>query len=168
MKVILRLEKVDKHWLRGNSNSLIFISDVVETVTFETDLVKILRRDQDFIINSETWSSGLRLRNLYILPKLKKKIPSSLLTSIFLIFWNFSDVFWLFPTCKYNKQKSLNDRNFNKPFLCNIQSLETWNIRVRDSQKWVSRPRPSLETHHWFIFCTAYFTKWQMRLPFYT
>jgi len=49
----------------------------------------------------------------------------------------------------------LNSRNFNKPFLCYIQSLETWklrdreetsNFRDRDSQKWVSRPRPSLET----------------------
>jgi len=44
----------------------------------------------------------------------------------------------------------LNYRNFNKAFLCNIQSLETWNLRDRDSQKWVSRQvsrsRPSLET----------------------
>jgi len=60
-------------------------------------------------------------------------------------------------------KKYLNYRNFNKPFLCNIQSLETWNLRDRDrdetwnlrardpdSQKWVSgrvsRPRPSLQT----------------------
>ena len=62
--------------------------------------------------------------------------------------------------------KSLNYRNFNKPFICNIQSLDTWNLwdgdrdrdktrnlRDRDSQKWVSRrvsrlsrQRPSLET----------------------
>ena len=70
-------------------------------------------------------------------------------------------MFWLFLTCKYNKQKNLNIRNFNKPFLCNIQSLETWNLRDRDreetwnlrdrnSEKWVSRlvsrSRPSLET----------------------
>jgi len=46
-------------------------------------------------------------------------------------------------------------RDFNKPFLCNIRSLETWNLpdrdetwnlRDRDSQKWVSRPRRILET----------------------
>ena len=71
--------------------------------------------------------------------------------------------------------KSLNYRNFNKPFICNIQSLDTWNLWNgdrdrdktrnlrdrdktrnlwdRDSQKWVSRrvsrlsrQRPSLET----------------------
>jgi len=78
-------------------------------------------------------------------------------------FWHSSDMFWLFLTCKCNKQKYLNYRNFNKPFPCNIQSLETWKLRDRDrdgiwnlrdrdrdSQKWisrrVSRPRPSLET----------------------
>jgi len=31
---------------------------------------------------------------------------------------------WLFLTCKYNK-KTLNYGNFFKPFLCNIQSLQT-------------------------------------------
>ena len=34
-------------------------------------------------------------------------------------------MFWLFLTCKSNKQKSFNFRNFTKLFLCNIQSLET-------------------------------------------
>ena len=48
-----------------------------------------------------------------------------LLTWISSSFWHFSDMFWLFLTCKYNKQKYLNYINFNKPFLCNIQSLET-------------------------------------------
>ena len=70
----------------------------------------------------------------------------------------------IFPTCygcflaaNTTNKKYLNYRNFNQPFLCNIQSLETWNsrdrneawnLRDRDSQKWVSRwiPRPSLET----------------------
>jgi len=33
----------------------------------------------------------------------------------------------------------LNYRNFNKPFLCKIQSLETWNLRDRDLQNQVSR-----------------------------
>jgi len=49
--------------------------------------------------------------------------------------------------------------------ICNLQSLETWNLRDRDetwnlrdrdSQKWVlrrvSRPRPSLEDHHWNLW----------------
>jgi len=62
------------------------------------------------------------------------------------------------PANTTNKN-SVNYRNLNKPFHCNIQSLETWNLRDRDetwnlrdrdrdwdSQKWVSRPRPSLET----------------------
>jgi len=65
----------------------------------------------------------------------------------------------LFQTClscflpaNITNKKSLNFRNFIEPFLCNFQSLETWNLWYwdRDSQKWVSRrvwrPRPSLET----------------------
>jgi len=66
-----------------------------------------------------------------------------LLTWIFSSFWNFSDMFWLFLTCKYNKQNIWIGRNFNRLFLCNIQSLETWNLRDRDrdSQIWVPRPR---------------------------
>ena len=70
-------------------------------------------------------------------------------------------------TCKYNKPKSLNYRNFSKPFPCNIQSLETWNLRDRDqdSQKWVSRwvLRPSLETLSLlFILASIWFSavKW--------
>ena len=51
---------------------------------------------------------------------------------------------WLFLTCKCNKQKSLNFRNFIKLFLCNIQSIETCSLRDQDSQIWVSR------LHHWF------------------
>jgi len=39
----------------------------------------------------------------------------------------------------------LNYRNFNKSFICNIQSLETRNLWDRDSEKWVSR-RVSTET----------------------
>jgi len=35
----------------------------------------------------------------------------------------FSVMFWLFLTCKYNKQKYLKYRDFYKPFVCNIQSL---------------------------------------------
>ena len=86
------------------------------------------------------------------------------MTSIFCEFLAFCDVFGLFFTCKYNKQKSLNYINFNKTFLCNIQSIESWYLRGQDEtwnlqdrdwdlQKWVSRqdfkpsrPRPSLET----------------------
>ena len=37
-------------------------------------------------------------------------------------------------------KKSLNYRNFNKPYLCNIQSLETWNLRDRD-ETWNFRDR---------------------------
>ena len=40
---------------------------------------------------------------------------------------------------KMQQTKYLNYKNFNKPFLCNIRSLETWNLRDRDEQEWVSR-----------------------------
>ena len=66
-----------------------------------------------------------------------------------LIFFQISGIF---PTCfgcflpaNATNKKSLNYRNFSQPFLHNIQSLETWNLRDRDSQKWVSR------LHHWFL-----------------
>jgi len=59
---------------------------------------------------------------------------SSWLLSWIFLFLAFSDIFWLFLTCKCNKQKSLNFRNFTKLFLCNIQSLETCSLRDQDSQ----------------------------------
>ena len=79
-----------------------------------------------------------------------KKCRHHFWLQVFSNFWHFFNVFWFFLTCKYNKQKLLNNRNFNKPYLCNFQSLETWKLRDRDSQKWisrrVSRPWPSLQT----------------------
>jgi len=63
---------------------------------------------------------------------------------------NFFQIYGTFPTCfgcflpaNTTNKMSLIYINFNKPFLCNIQSLETWNLWDRDSQKWVSR------LHHW-------------------
>jgi len=67
-----------------------------------------------------------RISKISSLPPLEKFLRTPvLLTWISSSFWHFSDMFWLFLTCKYNKQKYLNYINFNKPFLCNIQSLET-------------------------------------------
>jgi len=51
-----------------------------------------------------------------------------------------SDLFWLFLTCKYTKQKSLNYKSFTNPFLCNIQSVETCSLRHRDRGLKPSRP----------------------------
>jgi len=66
---------------------------------------------------------------------------------------NFSQIFGIFPTCFDNflpanttNITSLNYKNFTIPFLPNKQSLETCSLRDRDSEKWVSRPRPCLET----------------------
>jgi len=85
-----------------------------------------------------------------------------------IIFFQISGIFLMWfgcflPANRANK-KALNYRNFNKPFLCNIQSLktrnlrdrdETWNIRDLDLQKWVSTrlETPSLEitTQLWNI-----------------
>jgi len=110
-------------------------SDVVETETW------LKFRDETSSKNSETETS-----NFVHFAEIKKNI---VITSD-LIFFQISGIF---PTCfgcflpaNTTNKKSLNYRNFNKPFHCNIQSLETWNLRDRDSQKWVSRPRPSLET----------------------
>ena len=88
--------------------------------------------------------------------RIKKKLSSSLPRGFF---FQFSSIF---PTCfdclfpaNTTNIKSLHCRNFTISFLCDIQSLETcslqdrdetWNLRDRDSQIWLSRPRQSLET----------------------
>ena len=98
-----------------------------------------------------------RRENLSILPKFIW-MSSSLLSWIF--------YFWHFPTCfgcflpANTTNKKVNCRNFTNLFLCNIQSLETcnlrdwdktWNLRDRVSEKWVSR------LHHWFKYrCTLH------------
>ena len=117
----------------------------------DRDLVKISRRYRDFIKNSETpdLKFETETRDFKICtfcPEFLKKCRHYFWLAFFSNFWHFPDIFWLFLSCKYNKQKLLNYKNFTKPFLCNIQGLETWNLRDRDSQKCVSRPRPSLET----------------------
>ena len=85
---------------------------------------------------------GKDKQNIKFAPLEKFLRSQVLLTWIFSSFWHFSDMFWLFLTCKYNKHKYLNYRNFYKPFLCNIQSLETWNLRDRD-ETWNLRDRDS-------------------------
>ena len=80
----------------------------------------------------------------------------------FQISGNFSTCFGCFLPANTTNKKSLNYRNFNKPFLCNVQSLETWNfwdrdetwnIRDRDSQNGYrdeSRDRDQVSRlHHW-------------------
>ena len=47
----------------------------------------------------------------------------------------------IFPWCfscflPANTTKNLNSRNFDQPFLCNIQSLETWNLRDKTWKLW--------------------------------
>ena len=73
-----------------------------------------------------------RLQNFCILPKFFWQRRYHFWVEFFFYFWHFSDVFCLFLTWKYNQKKSLNYRNFDKPFICNIRSLETWNLRDRD------------------------------------
>jgi len=87
----------------------------------DRDQVKISRWDRDF-----------RLQNLCILPNKKKKMSSSLLTWIFFKFLAFFRCVLVVSYLQIQQKKYLNYRNFNKPFLCNIQSLETWNSRDRD------------------------------------
>jgi len=71
----------------------------------------------------------------------------------FLNFWHFPTCFGCFLSANTTNKKVLNFRNFTNLFLCNIQSLETcnlrdwdetWNPRDQTSQKWVSR------LLHWF------------------
>jgi len=47
-----------------------------------------------------------RLQNMWILPIFFKQMSSSILSCIFSNFWHFYNLFWLFLTCKYNKQKT--------------------------------------------------------------
>jgi len=81
-------------------------------------------------------------------------MSSSLLSWIFFISGIFQHVLVVSYLQNTANKKSLNFRNFTKLFLCNIHSLETcsfrdwdetWNLRDRDSQKWISRlETPSL------------------------
>jgi len=138
-------------------------SDVVESVTFETETwLKLRDGERDFIKNPETQIRDLTFKTetskfVHFAEMLWKNV---VITSKL----NFVRISGTFPTCfdcffpaKKQTKKSLNYRNFTQPFLCNIQSLETCslrdrtlNLRDRDSQKCVlrrpSRPRPSLET----------------------
>ena len=99
----------------------------------------LLDRDRDFTKNCETWSLRPRLETSKFVhfAEIFKTMSSSPLTWIFFKFLAFFRRVLIVFTYKYNKQKYLNYRNFDKPFLCNIQSLETWNLRDqdRDSQK---------------------------------
>ena len=84
-------------------------------------------------------------------------------------FWHFSDLFWLFLTCKVQIQQrksSLNYRSFTKPYYCDIQSLKTiglWPRPVAFVTETESRPetfetdtrqngsRDETKSHCWFI-----------------
>jgi len=82
----------------------VWTSDAVESVTFETETWLKLR-DWDFIKNSET-------RDFQIWAFCQNFVLNVVVTSElnFFLFLAFSDMFWLFLTCKCNKQKSLNLR----------------------------------------------------------
>ena len=119
------------------------------------------------------WSSLLPLEKFLRMPVL--------LTWIFSSFWHFFDMYWLFLTCKYNKQKYLNYRNFNKPFLCNIQSRDLKLSRPRRDLK-PSRLRlakmgleTSLETETksrdsitgcWWCHCARRFGQRELAFPY--
>ena len=121
-------------------------------------MVKISRRDRDFIKNSETKTRDLKFETetrdfiIYAFCQFFFLMSSSLRTWIFFKFLAFFRRILVVSHLQIQQTKIVELRNFNKPFLCNIQSLETWNLRDRDrdTQKWVSRrasrPRPSLET----------------------
>ena len=104
----------------------------------DRDLVKISRRDRDFIKNSET-----ETRDFKICAFCRNFLKNVVIPSDF----NFFQISDIFPTCfgcflpvNTTNNKSLKYRNFHKPFLCNIQSLETWNLRDRD-ETWNLRDR---------------------------
>jgi len=117
------------------------------------DLVKTARPR----LHQKSRDSRLEIRDvdsiLQILCSLPNflKMSSSLLSWILLKFLAFFRPVLVVFNLQIQQKKSLNYKNFTIPFLCNIQSLETWNLRDRDrnSQKWVSRlvsrPRPSLK-----------------------
>ena len=125
-------------------------SDVVETETWLKFLDETETSSKTPRPRLEVRDRGSRLQNLCILQKFKKNVVITSDLNFFQISGIFPTCFGCFlPTNRTNKN-SLNYRNFDKPFLCNIQSLETWNLRDRDetwnhrdqdrdSQKWVSR-----------------------------
>ena len=158
----------------------------------DRDLVEISRRDRDFIKNLETETRDFKFktvtetRNFKICAfcRIKKNVIITSDLNFFQISGIFPKCFDCFLVANTTNKKSLNYRSFNKPFLCNIQSLETWklrdrdetwNLRDRESQKWVSRrvsrPRPCLASpHHYkvntiFIYERKFKTLFQENLP---
>jgi len=77
----------------------------------------------------DTWSSRPRFETSKLVHFAKNFILNVVITSDF----NFFQISGIFPTCftcflpaNTTNKKSLNYKNFNKPFLCNIQSFQTW------------------------------------------
>ena len=84
---------------------------------------------------------GKDKQNIEFAPLEKFLRTPVLLTWIFLNFWHFSDMFWLFLTCKYNKQKYVNYLINHFFAIFKVSRPETFETETRPE-----RPRPSLET----------------------
>jgi len=148
----------------------------------DRDLVKISRRDRDFIKNSETKNRDLKFktetRDIKICAFFQKKNVVITSDLHFLISGIFPTCFGCFLPANTTNKKSLNYRNFEKPFLCNIQCLETWNLRDRyRDETWnlrdrdskmdletslASRPWPSLQTPSLIFTALANAKKFQL------
>jgi len=104
--------------------------------------------------------SRLEIRDWLL--KIQKKILSQHGSQNFSNFRNFSYPLWLFLTCRNSRQKPrwitevslaillLRSKSQSNRLVTETCSLwdraATWKLRDRDSQIWVSRPRPSFET----------------------
>ena len=130
-------------WKKLRTPMLLSSSDVVETVTFETETWLKLR-DRDFIKNpeTETWPSrpSLETSKFIDFAEIFFKCRHHFQVDFFQISVIFPSCFGCFLSANTINKKSLNCRNFTKSFLRNIQSLEACSLRL------VSRPIPSLQT----------------------
>ena len=161
----------------------IFTSGVVKTVTFKTETWLKFRDETETSSKTprpriETWSSRPRLEISKFVHFSKKKNVVITSDLHFLISGIFPTCFGCFLPANTTNKKSLNYRNFEKPFLCNIQCLETWNLRDRyRDETWnlrdrdskmdletslASRPWPSLQTPSLIFTALANAKKFQL------
>ena len=127
-------------------------SDVVEIVTFETVTETWLKVRDDTETSTKalrpglgTWSSRPRLEtsNFVYFTEIKKKMSSSLRTWFFLS----SGIFRHVLLVSYLQTQQTKNRWIIEILINHFFTIfKVMKPRDRDSQKWFSRPRPSLET----------------------
>jgi len=165
------LSLTDSIWIRADDAYFvgeIYTSDVVESVTFETETWLKFRGEIEAWSKTprrrprlETWSSRPRLQNLCILPTFFWKTSLSLLSRIFFQFLAF---FRRVLVVSYLKVQQTKNRWIIKILINHffaifkISRSETFEAETRKNG---SRDRDQVSRlHHWYIPCKSLVSVW--------